>query len=291
MKLDDYPAQEPLSPVGTEYGRECWQRGEGIDGEEFAFGEDPYQRLLVFRAAGADGRMLLFWHGGGWTSGYKEWMAFMAPAFTRAGVTFVSAAYRLAPSHVYPTGIDDCAGAVRWVLAHIGAHGGDANKLFTGGHSAGGHYAARPAASAAETARCGLPPRVFRGCLPLSGVFDFGPGCGLSMRPRFLGPNAGTDLLASPVRHVDAPAPFLVAYGSKDFPISCRRAMPSSRRCAPWVARRKSSCSPNARTSRRASLVARPTGHGYRAHSISWRATPDPEGRRAWTTFDIASIA
>jgi arylformamidase len=38
------------------------------------------------------------------------------------------------------------------------------------------------------------------------------------MRPRFLGPDAANDLLASPIRHIDSPVPFLVAYGSKDFP-------------------------------------------------------------------------
>jgi hypothetical protein len=113
MKQADYPPQEPLSPAGTAYGDECWRRGEGIDGAEFAVGADPYQRLLVFRAPRPDGRVLLFWHGGGWTSGYKEWMSFMAPAFTAQGVTFVSAGYRLAPQHVFPAGIDDAAGRDR----------------------------------------------------------------------------------------------------------------------------------------------------------------------------------
>ena len=221
MKLDEYPAQEPLSAAGTEYGLECWRRGTGIACEEFAFGADPYQRLLVFRAPSAEGRVLLFWHGGGWTSGYKEWMSFMAPAFTQAGVTFVSAGYRLAPGHVFPAGLDDCAQAARWVHEHVGEHSGRASRpasLFVGGHSAGGHYAALLAASAETRAGYGLPAGVLRGCLPLSGVFDFGPDSGLSIRPRFLGPDPANDLLASPVRHIDAPVPFLVAYGSKDFP-------------------------------------------------------------------------
>ena len=109
MKLDDYPPQEPLSEAGQAYGAECWRRRRGHRrAEEFAFGADPYQRLLVFEAAQPDGRVLLFWHGGGWTSGYKEWMAFMAPPFNAAGVTFVSAGYRLAPQHVFPAALDDC---------------------------------------------------------------------------------------------------------------------------------------------------------------------------------------
>jgi arylformamidase len=219
MKQADYPPQEPLSPAGTAYGDECWRRGEGIDGAEFAVGADPYQRLLVFRAPRPDGRVLLFWHGGGWTSGYKEWMSFMAPAFTAQGVTFVSAGYRLAPQHVFPAGIDDAAAAIGWVLANIGAHGGDPAQLFVGGHSAGGHYAALLSLAPALLHARGVPGVPIRGCLPLSGVFDFTASSGLSMRPRFLGADPRSDEAASPFRHIGAALPpFLVAYGSNDFP-------------------------------------------------------------------------
>jgi arylformamidase len=219
MKPSDYPAQEPLSPAGTAYGEECWKRGEGVDGEEFAFGADPYQRLLVFRPHQPDGRILLFWHGGGWTSGYKEWMSFMAPAFTAAGVTFISAGYRLAPGHLFPTGLADCALAVQWVLSRAANHGGDPRKLFVGGHSAGGHYAALLAVSGRTRAGFGLRDDTIRGCLPLSGVFEFGSASGMSMRPRFLGPDLQNDVAASPMRQIEQPLPpFLVAYGEKDFP-------------------------------------------------------------------------
>jgi arylformamidase len=219
MKLTDYPAQEPLSAAGTAYGEECWKRGVGIEGHEFSFGADPYQRLLVFPSAQPDGRVLLFWHGGGWTSGYKEWMSFMAPAFTAAGVTFVSAGYRLAPEHVFPIALQDCAGAVRWVVQHIASHGGDPGQLFLGGHSAGGHYAALLAVAPQWLEAAGVAAKPISGCLPLSGVFDFGESSGLSMRPRFLGPDPQTDLLASPIRQiVGVPPSFLVAYGSQDFP-------------------------------------------------------------------------
>ena len=204
MKRADYPAQEPLSEAGEAYGAECWRRGEGVAGEEHGYGPDPYQRLLVFRPERPAGPALLFWHGGGWTSGYKEWMAFMAPAFTAAGITFVSAGYRLAPGHLFPTGLEDCRAALDWVRAHMGPD------VFIGGHSSGGHYAALIAAR--QGATC------VRGCLPLSGVFEFGEGSGLSMRPRFLGADAANDRLASPRFALEAPLPpFLVACGAKDF--------------------------------------------------------------------------
>jgi acetyl esterase/lipase len=102
------------------------------------------------------------------------------------------------------------------VAENVTAYGGDPDCIFIGGHSAGGHYAALLAAdSSARDQR--MPRGTLRGCLPLSGVFDFGPDSGLTMRPRFLGPDAATDLLASPIAHIDRPVPFLIAVGSNDF--------------------------------------------------------------------------
>ena len=219
MKLADYPAQEPLSEAGQAYGTECWRRSASVAFDEFAFGDDCYQRLLVAKAARPDGRVLLFWHGGGWTSGYKEWMAFMAPAFNAAGVTFVSAGYRLAPNHVFPAALEDCVRAIEWVLRNVALHGGDPRQLFIGGHSAGGHYAALLAVDASWLARLGTPHEVMCGCLTISGVYEFGAGAGLAIRPRFLGADPNNDVRASPLAHLHAPPPpFLVAYGTKDFP-------------------------------------------------------------------------
>ena len=205
MKREDYPPQEPLSEAGQAYGDECWRRSQGIDGDEYAYGGDSYQRLIVHAASRADAPTLLFWHGGGWTSGYKEWMSFMAPAFTNAGVRFVTAGYRLAPQHVFPAAFDDCRAALDWVLQRCGPN------VFIGGHSAGGHYAALIAANGGA--------RLVRGCLALSGVFEFGESSGLSMRPRFLGDDASNDLRASPRYNLQDPLPpFLISHGTRDFP-------------------------------------------------------------------------
>ena len=111
MKLADYPPQEPLSPLGASYQDRVLARSAGIEGREFAYGGDPYQRLTVYPSDTGSGDVLVFFHGGGWTSGYKEWMAFMAPALQARGVTLVTPGYRLAPGHLFPTGFDDAAAA------------------------------------------------------------------------------------------------------------------------------------------------------------------------------------
>jgi len=222
MRLEQYPPQEPLSALGMAYHERVMALGRDAAGIEAHYGDDPYQSLTIFPAASPSGDVLLFLHGGGWTSGYKEWMHFMAPALAAQGITFVSAGYRLAPQHLFPTGFDDCADAFAWVVRHIAAHGGDPRRVFVGGHSAGGHYAALLAVTCGWRACRGLSSDAVRGCLPVSGVYRFGPGSGLSVRPRFLGPAADerAEVAASPLLQLDAeccPA-FLIAHGSRDFP-------------------------------------------------------------------------
>ena len=212
MRPEDYPRQEPFAERAAAYHAEVMRRGEGVAAEEHSYGPDPYQGIAVFRPARPGGYVLAFLHGGGWTNGYKEWLAFMAPGLTAAGVTFASVGYRLAPAHVFPAGFTDCALAVAWLHRHA------AGDFFIGGHSAGGHYAALLAVRRDWQAALGLPRDAIAGCLPISGVYDFTPGCGLGIRPRFLG-REGNERPASPLHNIQGtPPPFLIAHGSADFP-------------------------------------------------------------------------
>ena len=225
MIPEQYPPQEPLSEAGQAYSLECLARSAGIAFEEASYGPDPYQTVATFRPDRPNGTVLVFWHGGGWTSGYKEWNGFMAPALAERGITLVSPGYRLAPKHLFPDGVQDCIAAVAWVHANAARLGARQDAIYLGGHSAGGHYAALLAARRDWQARAGLPPDVVRGCLPVSGMYDFTSTSGLTMRPRFLGA-AGNEIAASPQSAIEAPLPpFLLAWGEKDFPHLAKQAV------------------------------------------------------------------
>jgi arylformamidase len=218
MHPDLYPPQEPLSPLGQRCHVESLRLGAGLKGLEVRLGNNPYQSLALFPAQNPDGRVLAFIHGGGWTNGYKEWMAFMAPALNAARVTFATIGYRLAPEHSFPAGVQDVMAGLVWTFHNIAAHGGDPRRLFIGGHSAGGHYTALLSVRQDWQEQAGLPLDVVRGCLPVSGVFDFGANAGLSIRPRFLG-DEGNETAASPISQITGtPPPFLISYGERDFP-------------------------------------------------------------------------
>ncbi|MGB0629152.1 MAG: alpha/beta hydrolase [Alphaproteobacteria bacterium] len=221
MLPSDYPPQEPFSDFALPYVKEVTRRGAAATpSADVLYGEDPYQSIAVHAAENPNGAVFAFVHGGGWTSGYKEHMNFMAPAFTAAGITFCAIGYRLAPRHLFPDGLDDVADAIAWIYTNIGDFGGNPDRLFIGGHSAGGHYTPLLAVTEDWRRKRGLPGNVVKGCLPISGVFRFGEGSGLTMRPRFLGPeDAAVDGAASPVNFVTSEAPpFLIAYGTEDFP-------------------------------------------------------------------------
>ena len=215
---DTYPAQEPFSEIGGQYHDRVRELGAGISGQSFAYGDDPYQEVAVFAADNPNGAVVAFLHGGGWTSGYKEWMAFMAPALNAAGITFVSIGYRLAPQVLWPDGVQDAAAGLRWIFENIAAHGGDPDRIVVGGHSAGGHYSSWLAVRTDWQAAFGLPEDVIKGALPVSGVYDFTTGNGMPLRPRFLGTDDAVDRDASPLHTITRTPPFYMAWGDRDFP-------------------------------------------------------------------------
>lgn len=225
---EDYPAsQEPVPPAAVEYRAEALRRGAGIEGLDCRYGDDLYQRIALFVPPRPNGTVLAYMHGGGWVSGFKEILAFMAPSLLEAGILFASVGYRLAPQHVFPAGYDDAARAVQWLYRNVEQYGGKRERLFTGGFSAGGHYAALLAVRRDWQARHDVPKEVFRGCIPVSGVYDFTETSGLSVRPRFLGAEGrGTEREASPLFNIQGkPPPFFMAHGDNDFPHLMKQAV------------------------------------------------------------------
>lgn len=91
--------------------------------------------------------VVVFIHGGNWDSGSKNIYAFIGRRLAKQGrsadaVVAVIINYRLAPNVLVPGMTDDCARAVLWTTQHIAEFGGDPNRIFTMGHSAGGGLAA-----------------------------------------------------------------------------------------------------------------------------------------------------
>lgn len=86
---------------------------------------------------------LVYFHGGGWVICDLDTHDPLCRAIAnRAGAVVVSVDYRRAPEHTFPTALDDCHEATRWVAAHAATLGIDPERLAVGGDSAGANMAA-----------------------------------------------------------------------------------------------------------------------------------------------------
>ncbi|MGW0334167.1 alpha/beta hydrolase [Streptomyces sp. NPDC003011] len=105
---------------------------------------DSEIELRVYRPEGPGPfPVLVYFFGGGWTLGSLDTSDGVCRTLTNAvPCVTVSVGYRLAPEHKFPTAVEDCHAAVRWVAEHGTQLGADSSRLAVGGDSAGGNLAA-----------------------------------------------------------------------------------------------------------------------------------------------------
>ncbi|HEY8524649.1 MAG TPA: alpha/beta hydrolase [Acidimicrobiales bacterium] len=94
---------------------------------------------------------LVYLHGGGGVLGDLDshdpicrWLAHLS------GCVVVAVAYRLAPEHPHPAGLDDADAVTRWARGGAGDRGVDPHRVAVGGDSAGGNLAAAVALRARD---------------------------------------------------------------------------------------------------------------------------------------------
>ena len=104
--------------------------------------------------------ILVYLHGGGWVIGDVDAYDPVCRDLCKgAGCIVVSVDYRLAPEHKFPTPVEDCYAATKWVVGNAAALGGDPARVAVGGDSAGGNLSAAVALMARDR---GAPALAFQ---------------------------------------------------------------------------------------------------------------------------------
>ena len=81
--------------------------------------------------------ILVFLHGGGFVRGDKGGATNLGIYFARHGVLAITMNYRFAPEIQWPQGAEDIAGVLKWIRQNGKKYGGDINRIFLMGSSAG----------------------------------------------------------------------------------------------------------------------------------------------------------
>ena len=194
------------------------------------YGPGEKETLDVFPAGTPNAPVHLFIHGGYWRAMDKSDYSFIADVFQPAGATTVIINYDLCPAVTLETIVAQTMRAIAWTWRNIGEHGGDPDRLYVSGNSAGGHLTAM--ALAHDWAAEDLPADIIKGAVPITGVHDCEPVPDITVNELVrLDREAARRL--SPLRNPPRRAlPVLVAVGgaepplwiqmSKDYAALCR---------------------------------------------------------------------
>lgn len=184
---------------------------------DVAYGDQPRQTLDVYVPdvpVMSPPAVIIFIHGGGWDSGDKDWYRFVGSGLAEKGFVAVLPNYRLTPDVGFPVFVEDAARAIAWTLRNAGNYGGDPQRVFIMGHSAGAHIAMLLALDARYLAAAGVSTDGIRGAVGLSGPYEFAIDSDL-LRAVF--GSAGDPRATQPIEFARADAPpLLLIHGTDD---------------------------------------------------------------------------
>jgi arylformamidase len=186
--------------------------------EDVPVGDHPDQVVDIFPAKGKDGGaapVFIFIHGGYWRMLSQKESSFMAPSMVENGIAVVTVNYSLAPDASIDTIVRQCREAIAWTWRNAADFGGDPDRIFVCGSSAGGHLTGMMVAGGWHD-DLGIPADTIKGAIPLSGLHDLEP-----LRHSCVNEWAKLDEVSarrnSPVQHLpDDLCPLILSYGGSE---------------------------------------------------------------------------
>ena len=189
------------------------------DPERIQYGSTDAEQLDLYTPNRKNAPIHIFVHGGAWRSGNGSGNnAYNARKFVESGMIYIAPDYQLvtdANGSLYPM-VDQLRNAVVWTYQNAAKFGGDPDRIFLSGHSAGGHLGG--VLITTDWTEYGLPADVIKGAFLSSGMYDLYP-VSLSSRNEYV---EFTDKMVedlSPINHIaKIRTPVILAYGTQESP-------------------------------------------------------------------------
>lgn len=165
FKPSDYPFATPRREILNQQ----FATSSGVD--------THLQSMDIYALKEGNQLPIVVWiHGGGMKGGDKSHPGITAlkpDYFLSRGYAFVSVNYRLAPEEKHPAQAEDVASAIAWLHDHAAEFGGDPDRIFLLGISAGAQLAAVVSTNDRYLAKHQKSPAIIRGAVILDiGSFD-----------------------------------------------------------------------------------------------------------------------
>lgn len=165
-------AEAILASVNRELSKETIDGGYHLTSEllyreekGISAAENQRCRLDVYAPATKKPFSTVIWfHGGGLTQGER----FIPLPLRHQGIAVVAVNYRLSPGVKSPAFVEDAAAAIAWTFKHIADFGGDPQRIFVSGHSAGAYLTLMCGLDKRWLSRHGVDADQIAGLIPLS---------------------------------------------------------------------------------------------------------------------------
>lgn len=186
---------------------------------DIAYGPADRQKLDIYlpkKSSRTDRRkVIVFFYGGSWRNGARANYRFVGAALAERGYVAIVTDYRLYPEVRFPEFVQDGARAVAWVQANIARYGGDPDKMYLVGHSAGAHIVMLLALDRRYLDAAGVRPGTIKGVVGIAGPYVFDPRNYKNTRPIFAPAEPPGDARPSTFANRPGP-PLLLLHGRGD---------------------------------------------------------------------------
>ncbi|KAF4356840.1 hypothetical protein F8388_019499 [Cannabis sativa] len=127
-----------LIPVGYNYFFSSQIR------RSIVYGDKPRNRLDLYLPKNSDGPkpVIAFVTGGAWIIGYKAWGSLLGQQLSERDIIVACIDYRNFPQGTISDMVADASEGISYLCNHIAEYGGDPNRIYLMGQSAGAHIAA-----------------------------------------------------------------------------------------------------------------------------------------------------
>ena len=173
---------------------------------DLRYGPAERNRIDYF-PAGVRGPVLVFIHGGYWQMRAKENFSFVASGPLAHGIHVALVGYTLAPDKSLRGIVDEIDAAIAWLAERVAEYGGDRERLYVSGWSAGGHLTATS-----------LQGSAVRGGLAISGIYDLAPIQLCYINDKLKLTDDDVRSLSPLLQPAQSPKPLVITYGGDELP-------------------------------------------------------------------------
>jgi arylformamidase len=224
VELDAAYDQAFYAPLGSQISARRASNSVAVrarlgEPRRLAYGPTSVEQLDVYRTSRPNAPIFVYIHGGAWLGGQAKNSGDAAELFLSAGAHYVTLdfiAIREAGGDLRVMA-DQVKRAIAFVYRNAGSFNGDANRLYIGGFSSGGHLCSVALVTDWQK-EFGLPADMIKGGLCMSGMYDMKP-VRLSKRANYINFTDEMERTMTSQRHLHLlHAPVIATYGGNETP-------------------------------------------------------------------------